>query len=255
MRSWGRLCALVELERIWLHLKEERFHEAAVAHERLKHLAERHDPSIDFCWTDIHRYALLARSYLASARRRFDDAISILSELREDATRSRNYYFALRVTSRLSTVQFSANRTADALSGLRQIIDICAHAGIRQTFLDEGPEIGLLLAALQESVDRSGKSAELVPYVGGLVAAWRSRYESRATPSQGSKLTDPLSAREDAILKLIAQGLSNKEIARSLAITPETVKSHVKHIFIKLGTEKRAQAVARAQSLGLIITQ
>src|SRR5580704_18620739 len=60
--------------------------------------------------------------------------------------------------------------------------------------------------------------------------------------------------REAAILKLIAQRLSNKEIARSLAITPETVKSHVKHIFIKLGSEKRAQAVARAQSLGLITT-
>ena len=88
----------------------------------------------------------------------------------------------------------------------------------------------------------------------GLVTAWRSRYQSAAAPSPRSRLTDPLSAREAAILKLIAQGLSNKEIGRSLAITPETVKSHVKHIFIKLGSEKRAQAVARAQSLGLITT-
>jgi LuxR family maltose regulon positive regulatory protein len=54
---------------------------------------------------------------------------------------------------------------------------------------------------------------------------------------------------------LIAEGLSNKEIARNLAITPETVKSHVKHIFIKLNVEKRAQAVSRAQILGLAETQ
>jgi LuxR family maltose regulon positive regulatory protein len=67
-------------------------------------------------------------------------------------------------------------------------------------------------------------------------------------------LADPLSARESAILKLIGQGLSNKEIARSLAIAPETVKSHVKRIFTKLGAEKRAQAVAHAQSLGLLTT-
>jgi DNA-binding CsgD family transcriptional regulator len=60
-----------------------------------------------------------------------------------------------------------------------------------------------------------------------------------------------LSAREGAILKLIAEGLSNKEIARNLAIGPETVKTHVKHIFTKLNVEKRAQAVSRAQSLGL----
>ena len=47
-------------------------------------------------------------------------------------------------------------------------------------------------------------------------------------------LVDSLSARESDVLKLIAEGLSIKEIARALARTPETVKSHVKHIFIKL---------------------
>jgi len=56
-------------------------------------------------------------------------------------------------------------------------------------------------------------------------------------------------------LALIAQGLSNKEIARTLAVTPETIKSHVKHIFAKLNVEKRAQAVSRAQSLGLVGTR
>jgi LuxR family maltose regulon positive regulatory protein len=65
---------------------------------------------------------------------------------------------------------------------------------------------------------------------------------------------ESLSAREGDILKLIAQGLSNKQIARSLAIAPETVKSHVKHIFAKLSVEKRAQAVSLAQSLGLVGT-
>jgi LuxR family transcriptional regulator, maltose regulon positive regulatory protein len=53
---------------------------------------------------------------------------------------------------------------------------------------------------------------------------------------------------------LIGEGLSNKEIARNLAITPETVKSHVKHIFTKLNVDNRAQAVSRAQILGLAST-
>jgi len=53
---------------------------------------------------------------------------------------------------------------------------------------------------------------------------------------------------------LIAEGRSNKEIARILSIAPETVKSHVKHIFVKLNVERRAQAVSRAQSLGLVGT-
>jgi DNA-binding NarL/FixJ family response regulator len=58
-----------------------------------------------------------------------------------------------------------------------------------------------------------------------------------------------LSPRERAILELIAQGQSNKEIARELGITPETVKSHVKNIFTKLEVDKRAKAVARAGAI------
>jgi LuxR family transcriptional regulator, maltose regulon positive regulatory protein len=251
MRSWGRLCAAIALERVWLYLKEDRVNEAAVAYENLERLAERYHPSVDFSWSDIPRYAALARAHLASARGRFDQAIAMLADLRSDADRARNDYFALRVAVHLSVVQFSANHTVEALGSLRHALNISAQTGIHQTFLDEGPKIGLLLIAFQESTKRSSDiSAELLTYVNGLVTAWQSRYQSAAA----SRLTVPLSAREIATLKLIAQGLSNKEIARSLAITPETVKSHVKHIFIKLGSEKRAQAVARAQSLGLITT-
>jgi LuxR family maltose regulon positive regulatory protein len=64
-----------------------------------------------------------------------------------------------------------------------------------------------------------------------------------------------LSPRETGILKLIAQGLSNKEIARRLEIGPETVKSHLKSAYTKLGVERRAQAVSRAQTLGVVTTQ
>jgi DNA-binding CsgD family transcriptional regulator len=60
-----------------------------------------------------------------------------------------------------------------------------------------------------------------------------------------------LSPRECGILELIGQGYSNKRVARALGITAETVKSHVKHVFIKLDVNTRAHAVARAQSLGL----
>jgi DNA-binding NarL/FixJ family response regulator len=61
-----------------------------------------------------------------------------------------------------------------------------------------------------------------------------------------------LSPRESAILELISKGLSNKQIARQLSITPETVKTHMKHVFAKLDVERRAQAVSKAKSLGLI---
>jgi LuxR family transcriptional regulator, maltose regulon positive regulatory protein len=225
-----------------------------VAHEQLERLAEKYPASVDFAWSDIHRYSALARAYLASSQGRFDDAIATLTRLRDDAAQAQNRYFALRVAVHLSVVRFSANQVADALDELRRVLTVSAPAGIRQTILDEGPKIGALLDAFRENGERSGKSPELMPYVSGLIAGWRSRHQSGTTLNPKSVLADPLSAREGAILKLIGQGLSNKEIARNLAIAPETVKSHVKRIFTKLGAEKRAQAVAHAQSLGLLTT-
>jgi transcriptional regulator of acetoin/glycerol metabolism/DNA-binding CsgD family transcriptional regulator len=66
------------------------------------------------------------------------------------------------------------------------------------------------------------------------------------------EIATTLSPREAAILDLIGKGQSNKQIARQLSIAPETVKTHVKHLFAKLEVERRAHAVSRAQNLGLM---
>ena len=73
------------------------------------------------------------------------------------------------------------------------------------------------------------------------------------TQSAGAAIFErsTLSPRECGILELIGQGYSNKRVARALGITAETVKSHVKRVFMKLDVNTRAHAVARAQSLGL----
>jgi LuxR family maltose regulon positive regulatory protein len=70
-----------------------------------------------------------------------------------------------------------------------------------------------------------------------------------AEPSPGHEV---LSARELAVLQLIAQGCSNQEISNRLFISLHTVKTHASHINSKLGVERRTQAVARAQELRLI---
>lgn len=66
---------------------------------------------------------------------------------------------------------------------------------------------------------------------------------------------ETLTGRETEVLQLLAQGQSNKEIARTLQIGEDTVKSHVGHIFAKLGVQSRTQAVLSAMRLGLISTE
>ena len=64
--------------------------------------------------------------------------------------------------------------------------------------------------------------------------------------------TGLLSVRERGVLRLVAAGLSNKQIAETLSISERTVKFHVTAIFNKLGAENRAQAVAIAAERGLL---
>jgi DNA-binding NarL/FixJ family response regulator len=73
-----------------------------------------------------------------------------------------------------------------------------------------------------------------------------------AQPADGAAL-DRLTDREREVLVLVARGLSNREIARWLTLSVETVKTHVKRIFMKLAVRDRAQAVVVAYEAGLVV--
>jgi len=76
------------------------------------------------------------------------------------------------------------------------------------------------------------------------------RFRDIPAASAGSAL----SARERGILELVGRGQSNKEIGRTLGISPETVKTHLEHVYGKLAVDRRAQAIARAKDLAILGT-
>ncbi|MEU3827727.1 response regulator [Streptomyces sp. SID486] len=78
-----------------------------------------------------------------------------------------------------------------------------------------------------------------------------SQPETAAAPAPGEAL-DGLTARETEVLVLIADGLSNQEIARRLHVSTATVKTHINNLFAKTGLKDRAQAVRYAYSKGLV---
>src|SRR6266849_8346392 len=83
------------------------------------------------------------------------------------------------------------------------------------------------------------------------ILADRAQQRTR-TPTRALRVTEALSPREHSVLRSMSCGLSNKRIAQELQISPETVKSHVKGIFIKLAVQTRAHAVSTAGALGLL---
>lgn len=72
-----------------------------------------------------------------------------------------------------------------------------------------------------------------------------------STSSEPAEQPDELTARESEVLKLIASGLSNAEIAESLVVSNATVKTHINRIFAKIGARDRAQAVRYAYERGI----
>jgi LuxR family transcriptional regulator, maltose regulon positive regulatory protein len=251
-RDWGRLSAGVIAEQARLYVNDGRLDEAAACVDRLERLARKYPVARPCAWSEIEWYHKLARAHLLDQQARPDEAIPILQQLQREAEAMQHRQFLICIAIRLSAVQLTAGKVPEAVGRFRRVLAACAAAGLYQTVLDEGPLISNLLLTTRES---GNVQADLVPYVGRLEAGLQRAGQDRSTPNSGAPILTALSRRETGILKLIAQGMSNKEIARSLDIGPETVKSHLKSVFTKLGVEKRAQAVSRAQTLGLVTTQ
>jgi LuxR family transcriptional regulator, maltose regulon positive regulatory protein len=143
----------------------------------------------------------------------------------------------------------SHDATVDSYELLIPWLRIGAARGLRMAFVDAGRPLLTLLERLYYALPTNDpRLSDLRPYVATLL---RSTVQSN-TEEPSSISYRPLSRRETGVLQMIARGMSNKRIAQSLGITPETVKSHAKSIFVKLATRTRAQAVARAEAIGFL---
>jgi LuxR family maltose regulon positive regulatory protein len=115
--------------------------------------------------------------------------------------------------------------------------------GYIRIFVDEGEP---MLALLHQAASR-GVAPD---YLEKLLAVFGTTAQVSSPPA--AALLEPLSEREREILRLIAAGLSTKEIANELVIVVGTVRNHIKHIYSKLDAHSRLQVVERARTLNLL---
>ncbi|WP_321962450.1 LuxR C-terminal-related transcriptional regulator [Paraburkholderia sp. J7] len=250
-RGWNRLLAAALVERTRLYLAENRVPEAAACVADLRELAAPREPTATPVSPEIENYRDLAAACLALQRHLVPEAIESLRMALARCERMQGNYLALRLRTLLAVAWLSAGEPNRALETFREVADIAAPTGIYRSILDQGAAVGPLLRMAHDRMRSAARTPEVTAWLDRLIEGWRAMYEPQSKPRREGE-REPLSSRERNIVELIAQGQSNKEIARTLGITPETVKSHLKNIFAKLAVDKRAQAVSRAQALGLV---
>jgi LuxR family maltose regulon positive regulatory protein len=151
-----------------------------------------------------------------------------------------------------------------ALAALKGALSLAEPEGYVRIFVDEGEPMRMLIADFRFSIEKqmSSSAHAQLGYTGKLLAAFAPPVNKQSTTpalaagasvkNPKSEMVEPLSERELEVLRLVARGLSNREISERLFLAVNTVKGHNQKIFDKLQVQSRTEAVARARELGLL---
>jgi LuxR family maltose regulon positive regulatory protein len=210
-------------------------------------------------------YNSALRTLLYTAGRRDDrqalrQGIELAGLVIKGSLRSRQLPIALQTLLLRAQLHTACEQDQAAMADVSQALELAAPEGFISVFVEEGQPVAEILKNLL----RHNLLGTINPkYVQDILAAFpKAQHEQSASlkhPVRQSVAVDeflipiePLTARELEVLRLIAEGASNQEIADQLVITLSAVKKHTGNIFKKLSVNSRTQAVARARQLGLL---
>jgi LuxR family transcriptional regulator, maltose regulon positive regulatory protein len=138
---------------------------------------------------------------------------------------------------------------AEAFGALADVLEWGAVEGVIRLFVDEGPRVAQLLADfLNSTTGVFAPPSAVTRYAERLMSAFGDLERS----SERARLKQLLTSRESQILREVSQGASNKVIARTLDISEDGIKFHLKNVYRKLGVNSRVMALTVAQKLDLL---
>ena len=247
-RGCARLVAICLRERVELLTKAGELVGARQCLQRLENVVNRQTLASGASRVLLDAELVLASTQVELAVRPSSGTVDLLRHLQTDTLDRGDIYGSVRIGVRLVDALHRTGAAEEAARLLLDLLRIGAKTGLLQTYLEGGPGVRNLLRDMHGNWRSTGVEVALLVRV----IMWRLRAPARPVRPARKRLDGFLPARQQAVLELIGKGRSNKEIARALNLAPETVKSYVKHIFNKLGTQTRAESVACAAKLGLL---
>ncbi|MBL8350774.1 MAG: hypothetical protein JNL87_10700 [Burkholderiaceae bacterium] len=239
-RGWRRAVVALRLERLRMCLLDGRIAEGGAAVDGIAAMAHPGPGRPALECRDFAQAADVARGWHALVDGRAEMAIEPLVRSRDSAAASGRQLDVILLDTSLALAHHASGAKPAALEHLLLACRAALAVGALRSMVDQPaplqPLLQLWLARRRELAPDEALDA-LVQRLLNAAGAGTARRGA-------ASLIETLSPRELHILKLVADGQSNKEIARGLGIAPETVKTHVSKVFGKLGASNRAQAAA-----------
>jgi LuxR family maltose regulon positive regulatory protein len=179
---------------------------------------------------------------------RLDGALALLARLHDAAEAGHRTGDLIEVLVLQAAASHARGQLAGATAALGQALELAAPEGHVRLFLHAGPGV----VALLRSTGWSGSAAAHARRVLAAIATGPDPSPpQRSAGATGGPLVDELSPRERDVLRLLRSDLSGPEIAGELLVSLNTLRTHTRNIYAKLGVTNRRQAVRRAEELGL----
>lgn len=255
-----RLHAAVDHERVRLYLA---LGDIGRAQDVVSRQGEDPVQGSDAVAMATRHYRLTMQARVLAAREDHTGAIDLLSARLFESTQARWPYAETTARIDLASVLYSAGKHEESFRIAAPALVAGARSGLVRSIVDSGPEIVKLVSDLRDAHRCHRWPADLpyapADYLTQLLATSRSDadkavYPVIERPGERHPLPEePLNAREIDILRLLDRGLANKEIARHLGLTINTVKWYLKNIYIKLGVTRRGESVAEARRRRILV--
>ena len=196
----------------------------------------------DASWQSGHVEKYLTYVRVLLAQRRLDDARRWLEQLARLARVGCLDRWMITISVLQALVSEAMGNVAAAHDALSRAVQLAASGPYVRAFLDEDARVVSMLPAVRH----------VAPAFVDQILAYRGRVSVDKQARLLQALVEPLSGRELEVLRLLADGLKNKEIAQRLFIAVGTVKQHLKNIYSKLDVHNRTEAANRARDLKLL---
>lgn len=193
----------------------------------------------------------LTSARVLHARGRHREALRLLEGLREAAEADGRTRSLVEILSLEALALWASNERAPAVEALTKALALAAPEGYVRTFVDEGQPMATILIEVRETRRGEGSDPPISPHYLAKLLTVLER-DAGGGELSASGLPESLTERELEVLRLVASGKSNHRIASELFVSIGTVKTHLNHLYRKLGAHSRTQALARARELGLI---